>query len=563
MLKRIAPIFIPGLILSVLLFLILHSAEKRINSTEFRLMAEGHVAAIQLALDNQVEVMDSVGRLFVASKFVERKEFHDFVQGALDRHRTIKALEWTPRVQHAARHAFIEYARQEGLTGYQITELGEDGELRKASVRPEYFPVYYLEPVRGNETALGFDLGSEGLRQKALALSRDSGRIVATASIGLVQENTSRPGFLMFRPVYSPGLRLDSVEDRRAGLKGFTVGVYIVGDLVYDALKAVPVTGLDFMIEDPGTLLGRKIYFHSSRSRPVPVEPGMMDKEGGGLNRSFKLRLPARQWDITFWPSPAFISQHMRIDKWIVLVLGLTVAALASIFIEINMQRARRNKELAVTLERSLNEKEILLKEVHHRVKNNMAIISSLLRLQARHSDDEGVKSILMDSQNRIRSMAIVHEKLYSTKFLANISFSDYVQDLLSHLFRSYGRKIEVDLDMDVPDLDIDTMIPCGLIMNELVTNSLKHAFDGLDSPRICISLSAADGRMRLVYTDNGSGVPEHIQFPPTDSLGLQIISMLSNQLDGSVELDRTSGTKFTIDFKPYASVDPGKSTNA
>ena len=554
MLKRLILIVMSGLIMSALLFYLLHKNEKSILSTEFRLSAEGHAAAIQLALDNQVEVIDSLGSLYVASKLVERREFHDFVQGALKRHKTIKALEWAPRVMNTAKSVFQEAVQQEGLVDYHITELGEKGSLVAVSDRPEYFPVYYLEPFLGNESVLGFDLASEVLRSNAMSLSCDYGQIVATSPIGLVQEDNSRPGFLMFRPVYSPGLPLETLENRRASLKGFAVGVYIVDDLVMAALDAVPAADLDFLIEDPTGIHDRHVYFHSSRSRDVPVEPEGIYEREPDLSMLLTLKLPARRWDITFWPSPEFLSEHRRMEKWIVLALGLAVTLSTSLFIEVNMMRARRNRELARTLERSLHEKGVLLSEIHHRVKNNMAIISSLLRLQARHSDDEGVKSILMDSQNRIRSMALVHEKLYRTKDLADINFRDYVQELLSHLIQTFDKEIDLDLDLDVSKLDIDTIIPCGLILNELVTNSLKHAFDGVDSPRISVSMKEVDGRFRLVYTDNGTGVPDHVDFPPTGSLGLQIISMLAIQLDGSVELDRATGTKFIINFKPYVS---------
>ncbi len=562
MLSRVALIIITGFVVSALLFLIVYKGEKKIISAEFQLRAEGYAAAIQLALDNQVEVIDSLGSLYMSSMFVERREFRDFVKGALKRHKTIKALEWAPRVMNSARRGFQEAVRQEGLAGYEITELRGKGSMVAATERDEYFPVYYLEPLSGNESALGFDLASETSRLNALTLSRDFGQIVTTSLIGLVQEGSSRPGFLMFRPVYSAGLPQETLEQRRASLKGFAVGVYIVYDLVRDALNAVP-TGLDFLIEDPTVAHDRYVHFHSSRSRAVPVElEGIYEREPD-LSLLLTLKLPARRWDITFWPSPEFLSERKHMEKWIVLALGIAFTLSTSLFIEINMMRARRNRELASTLKRSLHEKEVLLREIHHRVKNNMAIILSLLRLQAKHSGDEGIKSMLMDSQNRIKSMALVHEKLYHSKDLADINLSDYVQELLSHLILTFGKEIDLSLDINISKLDIDTMIPCGLILNELVTNSLKHAFRGVDTPRINVSMKAIDGMLRLVYTDNGTGVPDHVEFPPSDSLGLQIISMLAYQLNGSVELDRSTGTKFIIDFKPYTSGREDQSTNA
>jgi two-component sensor histidine kinase len=212
-------------------------------------------------------------------------------------------------------------------------------------------------------------------------------------------------------------------------------------------------------------------------------------------------------------------------------------------------QRIQVEKQIRV----SLREKEVLLREIHHRVKNNMAIISSLLQLQARYSKDENLNLIFRESQDRISSMALVHEKLYQTKDFINIKFKGYVEEIVGHLLQTHGRKEgDIDLVLSTGDikLNIDTMIPCGLIINELVTNSLKHAFDDVESPEISISLNVDNNQASLVYSDNGRGIPEHIDFQNSGTLGLQLVNMLAFQLKGTVKLERDGGTKFTIKFK-------------
>ena len=204
-------------------------------------------------------------------------------------------------------------------------------------------------------------------------------------------------------------------------------------------------------------------------------------------------------------------------------------------------------------IKKSLKEKEVLLKEIHHRVKNNMAIISSLLQLQARYSKDENLNRLFRDSQSRISSMALVHEKLYKTQDVSNINLREYVEEFGRHILSTYGKKEEeISLTVSVDDinLNIDTMIPFGLILNELVTNSLKHAFEGVERPEIRISFDKHDGLATLIYSDNGRGIPEHIDFSKSDTLGLQIVNMLALQLKGSVKLDRNDWTKFTIKFE-------------
>ncbi|MGD0235319.1 MAG: histidine kinase dimerization/phosphoacceptor domain -containing protein [Syntrophorhabdales bacterium] len=197
----------------------------------------------------------------------------------------------------------------------------------------------------------------------------------------------------------------------------------------------------------------------------------------------------------------------------------------------------------------SLKEKEVLLKEVHHRVKNNLQIISSLLNLQSKYIKDDQALEMFKESRNRIRSMTLIHEKLYRSKDLANIDVAEYIQNLSSNLFRSYSAgRVSLKTQVDDILLGIDTAIPCGLIINELVSNSLKHAFPEKQG-EIFVDLHRDDGRFTLIVRDNGVGLPESVDFRNTDSLGLQLVCTLTDQLDGAIELNRIGGTEFKITF--------------
>jgi len=202
----------------------------------------------------------------------------------------------------------------------------------------------------------------------------------------------------------------------------------------------------------------------------------------------------------------------------------------------------------------SLKEKEVLLREIHHRVKNNLQIISSLLNLQSRYIKDEQARQIFRESQNRVRSMALIHEKLYQSKNLAEINFVEYVEDLVGYLFRMYetdSHEVRLEIDVDDISLDVDTALPCGLIINELITNSLKHAFpDGNPDGKIHIDFRGDDyGKLRLIVSDNGVGFPENLDFRKTESLGLRLVNTLVRQLNGNIELDRKTGTAFKLTF--------------
>jgi PAS domain S-box-containing protein len=202
----------------------------------------------------------------------------------------------------------------------------------------------------------------------------------------------------------------------------------------------------------------------------------------------------------------------------------------------------------------SLQEKEVLLREIHHRVKNNLQIISSLLNLQSRHIKDEPSLDMFKESRHRVRSMALVHEKLYRSEDMAKVDFCEYIQSLSTHLFMSYGvNSASIELDVDAKDvyLDINTSIPCGLIINELVSNSLKHAFAGRKKGRIRIVLQPENkSKFKLVVSDDGVGLPENIDVSKTESLGLQLVTMLVEQLNGSLAINRNNGTTIEIMFQ-------------
>ena len=206
-------------------------------------------------------------------------------------------------------------------------------------------------------------------------------------------------------------------------------------------------------------------------------------------------------------------------------------------------------------LSRSLQEKEVLLKEVHHRVKNNMQVISSLLNIQADSVMDNRFVNLLTESQQRIKSMALIHENLYRSDNLLEINFHDYIEALANGLLRFYRfDNLAMRLELDVVDifLDIDTAVPCGLIINELVSNSLKHAFDGRtgDGHIKVVFHATEDGKTyRFSVSDDGNGIPEDLDIKNASSMGLEIVRILTEQLDGHWSCNGRDGTEFVIEF--------------
>jgi PAS domain S-box-containing protein len=204
-------------------------------------------------------------------------------------------------------------------------------------------------------------------------------------------------------------------------------------------------------------------------------------------------------------------------------------------------------------LRTSLREKESMLKEIHHRVKNNLQVISSLLSLQAANVTQPDACSVLAESQNRVRAMALVHETLYQSRDLADVDLSRYLGELCGHLFRSYGidpSRVRLDLDVEAVNISLDKTIPCGLLVNEVVSNSLKHAFPGNRSGKITVRAGTElDGCLRLTLADDGVGLPTDLVIEKTPTLGLNLVQILSEQLGAKLFMKRNDGTQFEILF--------------
>lgn len=210
----------------------------------------------------------------------------------------------------------------------------------------------------------------------------------------------------------------------------------------------------------------------------------------------------------------------------------------------------------------ALKEKELLLKEIHHRVKNNIQVIASLLNMQSRTVEDLKTREVLREAQNRVKSIALVHEKLYQSKSLDRIDYNDYLQKISRHLYDSYGvspRNVVMSIHADNISLHIDKAVPCSLIINELLSNAFKHAFPDGRKGDIWIEMHKNGESLLLQYRDNGVGLPEDISVEKSESLGMRLLYGLTRQLHGTIKVQRLNGTHITITF-PY---EPAKESAA
>lgn len=221
---------------------------------------------------------------------------------------------------------------------------------------------------------------------------------------------------------------------------------------------------------------------------------------------------------------------------------------MAAVFLD-TTERKRADEEIMA----SLKEKEVLLQEIHHRVKNNMQIISSLLNLQSSKVKDTEVVGMFQESRDRIRAMALIHEKLYQSKDLAQVNLAQYIESLYLHLYHMYrvdSSAVRFNKHIEDVFLDINTAIPVGLVINELVSNALKHAFPNGSQGEICIELSREmEGKYRLIVKDNGVGLPPGVDIENPDTLGMQLVYDLVAQIGGNIDIDSSDGAAFQVTF--------------
>ncbi len=305
--------------LSVVLFSFARSAEKQSISEKFVSIAAHKADLLKDRVQTFQDTLFSLTRHYLASEKVTRDEFSTFVKDAVSRYEGIQAFEWIPKVPFNQKNSLEKEAYKEGYTGFKIREL-KDGKLVDASKRDHYYPVFYVEPLRRNIKAFGFDLGSDPARKDALNHAVDTGKAFATKGLQLVQSPNNDMGFLIFDPVYKKNVPIDTVENRRKALKGFTLGVFRIDGLVQGVYNKKTSDDLKLYIYDHG--YGEKPeYLYGERNLQAPFDhKAILDVAG-------------RKWVLHFTPSKTFLRQQYGWISWIVLIGGLLFVSLLQAFL--------------------------------------------------------------------------------------------------------------------------------------------------------------------------------------------------------------------------------------
>ncbi|HKO92616.1 MAG TPA: CHASE domain-containing protein [Polyangiaceae bacterium] len=544
-----------------LLFLQSSAWERSRRQTEFERRATHLTHTLQAALTEYEEAVFFLAGLFDASNEVTRHEFAEFSYRTLAHHPGLRLLGWSPLVPDQERLVFEKRALADGLQGFHFTERDAQGSLRSANSRPSYLPTYYVEPADSGAFSLGFDSASDPVCRRALARGADAGAASVACRWG--DPGASEQAIAVFVPIFAGGARAAARGERQ--LRGFAAGVVEIGAVVRSALAGLDQGDLELSLFEAGG--GQPLY--QSRGT-AGATPSSLRDDPSGPQHADALDLGGQRYRVEVRPLTASFATSQGWQAWLVLGAGLFFMRVMGMSTLVSLGRAsraqrsmeegeRRGLELeervrdrTAELSATLKERELLLQEIHHRVKNNLQVISSLINLQVRGLAVGASRDALTECQARVYTIALIHESLYESRDYCNLPFSDFVRSLASSLFQLSGAPSAVSLELDLApvSLTVDRAIPCGLILNELIVNALKHAFPEGRRGTLRVQLrKLADDRVLLSVEDDGVGVSSDGE-APGGALGLQLVRTLAQQVHAELLVRHGQGTTVELRFR-------------
>ncbi len=438
-----AVILILGLALSVIAFVLSYSSEKKLMVLEFNEAVDNRYSAFRRELDSDLSVLMSLQALYYTSeKNVSRSEFRNFTSHILKQHASIKALEWIPLVPDSQRKAYEQSARKDGFPEFQFTELVTQGEMKIEARRKEYFPVYFVEPYKGNEKAVGFDLASNPTRLEALEIARKKGETRATAKITLVQETKSQFGVIVFTPIYREEAMATSDQARIDNLKGFVLGLFRIGDIAEKATGYLKPEGVDFYVYDSSVPENEQfLYTHASRTRKNPLLAGTHPQTD--LTTTKMLDVAGRKWTVIYAATPGFIAARESWRPWALLLAGLVFTGLVTRFLFVVSH--------AADVERSAKEISDVNTQLEHQIMERKRAEEALRQSQAQYrlivdAANEGIWAL--DEKHRISFVNAQIGKMlqYEAEEMIGQEVESFLfeEDLFDHAQRMRKRRHDI-----------------------------------------------------------------------------------------------------------------------
>jgi PAS domain S-box-containing protein len=416
-----------GVSLTSFIYLSARNTAQDSFQTVFQQRAVGRVEVVSQALELQIDRLDGVRRFIDHADVITRDEFEHYA-GPLTVDTPLQALEWIPRVSREERAQYEDKARQDGLIGFQITEKTSDGSLVPAGDRDEYFPVYYVTPLQGNEAAAGYDLASNALRRATIEKARDGGLAVATEPVRLVQASGDTSGILVFVPVYR-GPAPQTVEERRRNLRGYILGVYRGEQFLKSVYSAMPAEGLTALIEDPLAPAGRQVlYRHKLRA-------GTIDWDHLRMKYEVPLVMADREWRITIAPGSSFVEANLSTGYRWVLPFGCLLTGLLALFLNTLLLGRFRSEELVRQRTAELSREKEALRESQKRFEQ----VAKQSREVIFEVDNKGLYTYVSELCYDIYGYTA--NEMVGKKYLYDLFPAEDREALTREVFASFGRK--------------------------------------------------------------------------------------------------------------------------
>lgn len=537
---RIFTILLIGISLSIANFHYINVAKLTANQQLVNQAVKETKTKVSQELQKVNLAITSLQLLFETADSITRPVFDTFTFPFLNNLPGLKALEWAPKILDSDRASYNVALQVEGFHKHDILEANiETKTLISSPQKDFYYPVKYIVPKALNKLVIGYDLASNPDRYASIKNCLQKSTIAVSPPLQLVQNKVGTYSFLVVKSVITPRKK-----------SGVILGVYYMEDFINIILKS-ELKLLDICIYDQ--LWSQKPMFNNNKDLFVDINKTI-------LQDYLEFSLSGRKWRMYYRPNNAMVDYPHLAISYACLFLGFFITVLLILMFYMNsngeIRLAKKVASRTYKLNEANKEQAVLLKEIHHRVKNNLQVITSLLSLQSINIDDPKIKEIFSVSQYRINTMAILHEELYQSENLSTISYGEYLDKLVDYLIQSIlGSSHTLDINIEVPTnlkLNIDTAIPLGLLINEIITNALKYGLKDKNQGAIYISIVPQTyPNFQLLIGDNGKGFPDEINYKTTKSLGLKLIQQLARQLNGSVEKkDDTPGTHYSVYFK-------------
>ena len=564
-----------GLALTLLVWQTTRQQVQAAAQLQFNRLADHMRIDLQARLDLLRRTTRGGAAFYSTSPKVDDDLFRDYVRALnLPLHQPgvmgLGYATWKPRADIASLQRRMV---AEGLTDFRI---------RPASSGSHVSAILYLEPLTAaNRRAIGYDMSTNPVRRAAMQSARDSGEAALSGMVELVQDQLqpqpkttptsiqakpepsalprtmARPGFLLYMPVFHHGQPRATPAARAAALRGWVYMPVRAQDLI-DHLPSGQGLGTDFTlrVRDLGAHGGGLLY------------SGPQAAGSGAFQETLLLDFSGRRWALHFVSLPAFERAQRNITPPIILASGLGLTLLLGAVLDLLRRGRERAQKKALRMTQdlrrsdmamrdSLKQKDLLLHEIHHRVKNNLQVVHSLLDLQADTITDGETLTRLRDAQARVRAMALIHQVLYQSHDFAQVDFGNYLELLLGELRQTLGHeRIRVSSEVQPVTLDLKTAIPCGLLTSEAVSNAFKHAFPQGHEGMIHVRLSHTPAGVELSVADNGVGLAPGWKDKAT--LGMRLIELLAEQCGGKLTIHTGVGTRIVVVLPPSS----GKSIN-